>query len=59
MPMASDCYRDGMRPVFWICDVLVWIRIPDPYRLITDPDPALFINGFQDAGNKVGTVRRP
>ncbi len=35
----------------WIRSMTLWIWIPDPYNLITDPDPALFINGFQDSEN--------
>jgi hypothetical protein len=43
------------RPVFWIRDVLIQIRIRAPYNWIMepdpDPDPALFFNAFQDANN--------
>jgi hypothetical protein len=36
--------------VFWIHNVfMIWIQAADPYVWITDPDPALFLSGFEDA----------
>jgi hypothetical protein len=37
--------------VFQICDILIRIWILGSVYLITDPDPALFGTGFQDAKN--------
>jgi hypothetical protein len=50
-PYMTDFYKFLTRKVvFRIRDVL--IRIRGPYHWITDPDPALFLSGFQDANEK-------
>jgi hypothetical protein len=35
--------------MLWIRDILVRSGSADPYHWLTDPDPALFVSGFQDA----------
>jgi hypothetical protein len=46
-----------LKPVLWIHDILVWIRIrgsmPLTYGSGSDPDPAIFIIDLQDANKKL------
>jgi hypothetical protein len=53
MKISNFYLHELFTSVFWIHDILGWIRILGSMLLLMDPDPAIFVIDLQDASKKL------